>query len=262
MPVTLGFDTRYITLGAGKILHHVRGAAFVTVTPAASPAPTTSSFAVVTATDMIAGAEKLRVGDIVQLSSVVIPTMTAAEVAALPAVLSLVITGANTIVTLDRPLSAAPAAAAGTVRRLYRNLGASDGDMGIDFDVTRSEQTIDQSPFVVAAPVTGISAMLMVPLVEQRATNLAIALGLAAPSTDTALGIGSAPTMDREDRFVLVCPGPNGLTQYWVCHRGVSAGKTSIKASKSSKSLYDLNITLMPDTLYDPNGVVDMALAN
>jgi hypothetical protein len=210
---------------------------------------------------MVSGAEKLRVGDVVQLASVTVPLLTAAEVSTQAAVLSLTTSGANTIVTLDRALSGAPPVSAGSVRRLYRNLGASDGGMSIDFDITRSEQEIDQSPFTVSAPITKIAAMLKIPLVEQRARNLALSLGMAEPSSDTAFGIGSAPALDREDRFVLVCPGPNGLTQYWVAHRGVAGGQVSVKASKTDKSLYDLSIILMPDTTMDPAGVIDMAIA-
>lgn len=257
----LGYEGKNISLGPGQVLYQRRGAAFVTVTPAASPSPTTTTFSVVLATDMVAGAEKLRVGDVLQLSSVTTPLYTAAEFAALPRVKSLAVNGANVDVVVDKPFSGAPPTSAGSVRVLYKNLGATDGGIDISFDVQRSKQKIDQSPFTVAAPITDIEATLVAPLAEIKASHWALALGMVPGSSESAFSIGAAPDTSREDRLAIIFPAENGLSRYVITHRAQAEGKASIKASKTDKSLLELNLGLMPDTDFGAAALMDSVVA-
>jgi hypothetical protein len=253
----LAFDDKNIVLGAGQILHHQRDVAHITVTPAAAPAPTTTTFAVVTATDMPANNPKLKVGDVLQPTSVVTPAYTAVEAAALPRIVSLVVNGANTIVTVSPAFAQAPATTAGAVRVLYKNLGATDGDISIRANLTRSKQKVDQSPDVVKSRITSRELTIVAPLAEAIAPHFAIGLGISAGTDNTVLQVGATLPDDREDRFLVITPAEEGFDRYTVAHRGVHEGESALVASTENKSLINLNITLMPDTSFGAHALFD-----
>lgn len=251
MGPNLGFDPKNINLGAGDILYTTRGASAVTLTPTGTP--TTTTFSIVTADD----GEKVRVGDVLMLTSDT-ATYTADEASSQPRVTSAVANGTNTDITVSPAFGSAPDATSGTVKILYKMLGATDGGITIKATVKRSPQTIDQSPFPVANPVTDITAVIMAPLAESTAQHFALALGIAANSDSAVLQMGSAPDLSREDRILTVTPGENGGTRYTVAHKCVSDGDATFTASKTQKGIINLNLTMMPDTDFDPAGVFDM----
>lgn len=253
---SLGFTSGNIVLGAGDILHQRRGVTLPTVTAIVTPAPTTTTFSVVNATDMVAGAEKLRVGDVLQLASAT-PAHTASEASTAPRIVSLVSDGTNTAVTVSPAFSAAPPTTAGGVRVLYKMLGATDGGIQVGLSVSRNPQYIDQSPFPVANPIDTISGTVTAPLAETLASNIALALGVAPGATEGAGSMGGSTVFTREDRILTVTPAPGGKARFWVSQKCQSSGESTLTASKTEKGIINLTLAMMPDTTLGDKGVYD-----
>lgn len=252
----LAFDDENFVLGAGQILHWQRGVSHTTVTALASPAPTTTTFSVTDLTDLPATNPKLRVGDVLQLASAT-PAYTAAEATTMPRIISMVSDGTKTLVTVSPAFSGAPPTTAGGVRVLYKNLGATMGDIALKSNVTRKKQMIDQAVDAVKSRIVSRELTITAPLAEATSFHFAIGLGISAGSDNTVLQVGSTLPTDREDRFLLITPAEEGYDRYTVCHRGVHEGEASLVASKENESIINLNITLMPDTDFGAAAVLD-----
>lgn len=254
----LAFEDENFVLGAGQLLHWQRGVSHWTVTPIASPAATTTTFSIVDATDLPATAPKLRVGDVLQrVADAATPAYTAAEAAAAPRIISMVSDGTNTLVTVSPAFPGAPAATSGSVRVLYKNLGATMGDIAIRSNVTRKKQMVDQAVDAVKSRIVSRELTIVAPLAEATARHFAIGLGISPDADDAILKVGSTLPTDREDRFLVIAPAEEGYDRFTVCHRGVHEGEASLVASKENESIINLNITLMPDTDFGAAAVLD-----
>lgn len=256
----LGIDSGNLVFGPGDVLYQRRGVTLPTVTAIAAPAPTTTTFSIVDANDMIPDQEKLRVGDVLQLASAT-PTHTALEASTLPRIISMVSDGTNTLVTVSPAFSVAPPTTAGGVRVLYKMLGATEGDIQINFDIARSKRRVDQSPFVVSSRVQSIDAMIIVPVAELLSSHLALALGIAPGSDETEMSVGDGIDTDREDRILAVVPADDTRDRFVVAQRCVSEGQASLKASSSNGSIIELNLGMMLDTSLGAKGLFDMKTA-
>ncbi len=254
----MSFNTLKIAVGAGEVLTSYRGAARKTVTPKAATTPTVNGFIVTTAE---LAASTLRKGDMLVLSSAT-PTNLALEASTQARVTSIVASGADWQVNVSPALGSAPAAGSASVTILYHDRGATDGDIVLEIETTLTEQEIDQSMDIVAAIRTARKITAMIPLAEATLENLALSAGLTPPSSGTALDIGdTAPGAAREDRFLLILPGPDSLRRFVNFHRGVVQGKASHKASKKDKSVYACEARAMPDSTMTPTttSIVDAA---
>lgn len=252
----LGFEAGNIVLGAGDILHQRRGETAVTVTPKAATTPTTTTFKLVTATD----GGKLRVGDVL-MPAANTPAYTGTEASTLPRVISITPNGTDLDVVVAPAFAAAPAAGSASVRRLYKMLGATDGGIRIEAEVSRNPQFVDQSPYPVSNPVERIEARIIAPLAEQTAGNFALALGVVEGADDTAFDMGGSPDTTREDRILTVTPAPNGLSRFTVAQKCQSSGNATLAASKTDKGIIELNLAMLVDSTLGSYGLFSMKSA-
>lgn len=251
MPAQANVVAGNVTQGAGSVLYSPRDTTPATVTALASPAPTTTSFAVSSA-----HAATLHVGDRIGLASAT-PTYLAPELAT-SAVITNISSDASPVITCTA-LSGAPPTTAGGVRILWHNLGATDG--GIALECTKEQEAIyvDQ----VQSPVNFVDQLLgvkmMAPLAEATLRNFAIVMGHADPSSSTVLQI-SGSDASRTDRWAFIGPAPNSTQVYGVIPKAKSVGTASWKGSKSDKPIFNLEVTAFEDTTSTPS-LLDLKLA-
>lgn len=248
----LAFEDKNIVLGAGQILHHQRGVAHKTVTALAIPAPTTTAFAV-SAED----AELLRAGDMLQLASDT-PAYTAAEASTMPRIESIMASGSDFLVTVTPAFSGAPPSTAAGVRVLYKNLGATMGDIAIRGNLTKKKQFVDQAVDAVKSRTVSREVTITAPLAEAIIPHFAMALGITPGADPDVLQVGSTLPDEREDRIVTITPADDGKTRYTVAHRCSHEGEAALVASKENESVISLNLTLMPDTDFGAAALFDM----
>lgn len=251
MPTQQNVVAGNVTQGAGSILYSPRDTTPATVTALASPAPTTTSFAV-----SAADAALLHVGDRIGLAAAT-PTYLAPELAT-SAVITAISTAANPVITCTA-LSGAPPTTAGGVRVLWHNLGATDG--GISLEAMKEQEAIyvDQ----VLSPVNFVDQLLtvkmMAPLAEATLKNFALVMGHLDPASSSVLQI-SGSDASRTDRWAFIGPAPNNTQVYGVIPKGKSVGTATWNGSKSNKPIFNLEVTAFEDTSSTP-GLLDLKVA-
>lgn len=252
----MSYNVLNIKVGAGKVLHQNRADARTPITPKAATTPTDTSFICVTAQK-----ELLSVGDILELASAT-PTNLASEAATKPVITSIAANGADWTITVSPAFSAAPAAGSATVVILYKNLGATKGDIVFSIKTTLSKQEIDQSLDIVAAIKQSREVSAKVPFAEATLRILALCTGEATPASATAMDITSTtPGAAREDRLLLIGAAPNGLRRFYALHRVVCETDAKDTMSKSNMAVFEGMFIAMPDTAMTPNvvSIVDVA---
>lgn len=240
-----------VSQSAGSVLYSPRDTTPITVTPQASPAPTTTSFAVSSS-----DAAKMHVGDRIGLTSAT-PTYLAPELAT-SAVITAISSDANPVITCTA-LSGAPASGSATVRILWHNLGATDG--GIKLEATKEQQAlyVDQVLSAVAYADQLLDVKIMAPLAEATLKNFALTMGHADPSSTSVLQI-SGTDASRTDRWAFIGPAPNSTQVYAVIPKGKSIGKADWTAAKGDKSIFQLEVTAFEDSTSTPT-LLDMKIA-
>lgn len=242
MPVT----SANIVAGAGSIACSPRDTTPSTFTAVASPSPTTTTFSV-----LIAGLGDLKVGDRLGLASAT-PTWLAAEASTAPVVQSITLNGANYDVVVSPAFGSAPPSTAAGVRRLWIDLGATDGgiEMNINKDVV--ELFVDQSLAPVGTVDSKLEVTFKAPLAELTLKNAARAAGVPDPASATVLQI-NANASTRTDRYLITCPAPGGKTRYAVVHKAKAFGELSQMAKKTDKGIFQLEVKAFQDTTMTPD---------
>ncbi len=228
------FTADKIIVGAGNI--RVKNPGFQTTKLSdvnAAPAPTTTVFAVTPTTD----AEKLRLGDIIQVNAQQVQVV-----------------GLNTstgVVTVSPALSAPPVAG-DDVFLLWKNLGATDGDIEFTGQITVTEQYVDQSPYPISSVITKGELGLNAPLADMDLRNLALALGLPETAISSSGGVDTlliaTPDTVREDEFLVTGLGPSGKLRTLRLFRGVTSSQVSAKLSKTNKQIVPLKVMSLLDS--------------
>lgn len=234
-----------VNLGAGDIFFMRRtqnGAAITneTMSAAASPAPTTTTFSV-----LVAGAIA-EVGDILGLASAT-PTNLATEATTMPRIITKTLNGANYDYVVTPAFSGAPPTTAGGVRILWRDLGATDGGISLETKVETEPVYVDQAADPIQALLKSRETLIKAPLAENSLMNVAAGFGVAQSAVAGVLQIGSTAGL-RVDRIMLKTPAPGGLYRWTVAHSCVNEGTTTIRAAKDGKSLVELQLRVYLDT--------------
>lgn len=251
MPNQYNVSASNVTQGAGAVLYSPRDTTPITVTALASPAPSTTSFAVSSA-----DAAKLHKGDRIGLASAT-PTYLAPELAT-SAVITNISTDANPVITCTA-LSGAPPTTAGGVRVLWHNLGATDGGVRLEAAKEQQDVFVDQETAPVATVDQVTDVMIMAPLAEATLKNFALAMGHADPSSTSVLQISSADA-SRTDRWAFIGPAGGGLQAYCVVPKGKSRGRGVWNASKTDKPIFELEVKALVDSTSTPD-LLDIKVA-
>lgn len=247
MPVTNKYNAANVVVGAGMALYSPRDVALSTYTAVASPAATTTTFSV-----LVAGIGDLAAGDMLILTSAGTPTFLAPEASTMARVVSVTLNGANYDVVVSPAFSGAPPTTAGGVKRVWKNLGASDGGIELTLDKSVIDQMIDQSQTPVTSSDDKLDVSIKIPCAEQTLQNFAIAAGLPDPSSATAWSINSTDA-SRTDRYLIITKMPNSTNLFFVGHKGKSSGKGTLKAAKNDKSIFSVEVKLYADTAMTPD---------
>lgn len=145
-----------------------------------------------------------------------------------------------------------PASAAVPVVQVWRNLGATDGGVELTGGMTPQEHFVDQTVFPVAMTVNQAQVGLNVPMAEQTLQNLALALGQESSKVKLTSGVETlavgATDKIRQDRYLLIGPGPKGRKRTVLIHKGVNRGTLSYRQDKANKAIANLEIGAMFDS--------------
>ena len=251
MPAQNNVTAANVTQGAGSVLYSPRDTTPITVTPEASPTPSTTSFAV-----SAADAAKLHKGDRIGLTSAT-PTYLAPELAT-SAVITNISSDANPVITCTA-LSGAPPATSGAVRVLWHNVGATDGGIRMEAGIEQQDVFVDQETAPVASVDQVTDVMLMAPLAETTLKNFALVMGHADPTSTTVFQITSSDT-SRTDRWAFIGPAGGGLQVYAVVPKGKSRGRANWAASKTDKPIFELQVKAFVDSTSTPS-ILDVKVA-
>lgn len=234
-----------ITVGPGQVLYSPRDTTPITVTATASPAPTTTVFAV-----SAADAAKLKVGDILSLASAA-NTYLAPEASTMPMIVSIG-TEANPVITVSPAFSGAPPTTAGGVRVIWHDLGSTDGGIELSAKKDVTDHFVDQSVAPVASSDDKLEVIIRAPLAEATLKNFAIVTGIADPSSATVLQVSSTAS-SRTDRFLFIGTAPNSKRRFAVINKGKSKGTAQHKSAKGEKTIYVAEIQAYADSTKTPD---------
>lgn len=224
----MNVNTQNVLVGAADLYLYQPSFGAVAVTDSGS---TTTAVIVAPTSD----ADKFNVGDFVTVGSDVV------QVAK--------VDSSTGTITVFPALSQAPASGVNVTQSLM-GLGATDGDIDVQGTLSRSDQFVDQSPYVVASPLTKIEAMFNAPLAEQTFQNMALALSAPQSAMSTANGVSqfNAVSVYREDAYLILGAGPKGNKRAIFIPRGVSEATMSQKFSKTNKQLITLKVKALLDS--------------
>lgn len=223
-----------MVVSAGEIFISTLGVAVPTITPLASPAPSATQFTI-GATDaaFLAGLRHL-----LQLAATTL-NWTLAEAMALPRIAAIVAVGtAFQVQMAGTGFATAPATNTASVAVPWRCLGATDGDIVINSDVTTTEHTVDQSLDPVLVTATGRTTTITAPLTEITAHALALAFSAPPPAAGvTGFSIGATNATPRQDRVLVVGKGTAKARRAFLFHKAVNDGQANIALSKTNKQI-------------------------
>ena len=225
MGTTTLFTAENVVVGAGNV--YISGQA---TSLAAVPGSTVSQLLLNPITD----ATKFTIGDVVTVGAQV----ETPRVSKIDYTLG--------ILYLESDLGAVPTDQ-DVVTVLWRNLGATDGDINVTGQITLTEQYVDQTIFPVKAVRTKGEFGVDAPMADQSLENLAAAMGADESLITTSGGIRTLPlgtTQNlREDRYLVTGFAPGtGLFRTFLLHRGVSGSALALKHSKTNKQITTLKI--------------------
>lgn len=229
-------QSKNIKVGAGSFSVIQRSIAPTQVSVLASPAPTVTSFSV-----SQVEAKKLRVGDRLTISAS--PAYTADEASGAPVIQTINL--ATGVITVSPAFGAAPSA--GPMYVLWHDGGATDGGIVLSGKTTTQDQEVDQEVDPVGTVITSRATNIKIPMAEATLENFAAAMGVTPSGTAGSLKIGSFAGI-REDRVLLVVPGPAGTKRHIVASKCVNQGTLEEKSEKGGKSVYTMDYKVYLDT--------------
>lgn len=143
------------------------------------------------------------------------------------------------------------AAVTALVTQLWRNLGATDGDIEVAGETQMTDQFVDQTIYSVASVATRGSFQMNLPLADISMRNLATAMGQPEGDITTASGVDTLkfnnPSTVQEREYLVTGYGPSGAARTWRIFRGVAQAAVSAKHSKTNKQITNLKVMALFD---------------